>query len=126
MGPVIEKVPARRFACGWLTHPVTVLATVVLAVNDHLLKRAYPGLVTGKLSDLAGLVVAPALMALVITTLVPRATASRVAAPALAVVGAGFAVAKTTAVGAAAASQAWSAVAGFSVVRQDVTDLAAL
>jgi hypothetical protein len=43
----------------WLGHPVTLLSLVLLLVNDHLLKDAYPGLATGKLSDLAGLVVAP-------------------------------------------------------------------
>ena len=32
-----------------------VLALVVLLVNDGLLKQAYPGLITGKLSDFAGI-----------------------------------------------------------------------
>ncbi|WP_345393526.1 hypothetical protein [Nonomuraea salmonea] len=32
---------------------------LVLLVNDHLLKAAFPGVVTGKLSDVAGLLVAP-------------------------------------------------------------------
>jgi hypothetical protein len=34
-------------------------AIVLLAVNDQLLKAASPGLVTGVLSDIAGLIVAP-------------------------------------------------------------------
>ncbi len=34
-------------------------AVVVLAVNDHLLKPRFPGLVTGKLSDVAGCFVLP-------------------------------------------------------------------
>src|SRR5690349_2873934 len=34
-----------------------VLALVLLLVNDGLLKQAYPGILTGKLSDFAGLVV---------------------------------------------------------------------
>jgi len=34
-------------------------ALVLLAVNDQLLKAASPGLVTGVLSDIAGLIVAP-------------------------------------------------------------------
>ncbi len=45
----------------WLSHPVTVVAALVLLLNDHLLKHAWPGPVTGKLSDVAGLVVAPPL-----------------------------------------------------------------
>ncbi|GAA3121815.1 hypothetical protein GCM10020001_047700 [Nonomuraea salmonea] len=43
----------------WLCHPVTVAGVLVLLVNDHLLKAAFPGVVTGKLSDVAGLLVAP-------------------------------------------------------------------
>jgi len=34
-----------------------LLALVMLLVNDALLKRAYPGLITGKLSDFAGIAV---------------------------------------------------------------------
>lgn len=40
-----------------------VLAVVVLFVNDHLLKHAFPGLVTGKLSDVAGMIFFPVLLA---------------------------------------------------------------
>ena len=36
---------------------------MLLALNDHVLKQAWPGWVTGKLSDVAGLVVAPAVLA---------------------------------------------------------------
>lgn len=46
-----------------LTAPVTVLAIAVLVVNDHVLKARAPGLVTGKLSDLAGMVFFPLLLA---------------------------------------------------------------
>ncbi len=42
-----------------LLHPVFLGALVVLAVNDHLLKAAFPGLLTGKLSDVAALIVVP-------------------------------------------------------------------
>jgi hypothetical protein len=42
-----------------LLHPVSLLALATLIVNDQLLKAAWPGVVTGKLSDVAGLVVAP-------------------------------------------------------------------
>ncbi|MEV6813172.1 hypothetical protein [Micromonospora sp. NPDC051296] len=50
----------------WLIHPVTVAATALLILNDHVLKAAYPGWLTGKLSDVAGLVMAPPLVALVL------------------------------------------------------------
>lgn len=48
-----------------LAHPLWVAALVVLIVNDHYLKTAgvLPGWLTGKLSDFAGLFVAPALLA---------------------------------------------------------------
>lgn len=42
-----------------ITHPLALGALVVLAVNDHFLKQAFPGIVTGKLSDAAGLILVP-------------------------------------------------------------------
>lgn len=51
----------------WLCHPVTVAGVLLLLINDHLLKPAFPGVVTGKLSDVAGLVMAPALVAVLLT-----------------------------------------------------------
>lgn len=51
-----------------LRHPLWWTALAVLVANDHLLKGAglLPGALTGKLSDVAGLVVAPALLATVL------------------------------------------------------------
>ena len=40
-------------------HPVALLALGVLILNDHALKASFPGLVTGKLSDVAGIVLLP-------------------------------------------------------------------
>lgn len=42
-----------------LLHPVALAAIGVLLLNDHVLKAAAPGPVTGKLSDFAGLVFFP-------------------------------------------------------------------
>ena len=42
-----------------LLHPVALAAIAVLLLNDHVLKHAAPGLVTGKLSDVAGLAFFP-------------------------------------------------------------------
>jgi hypothetical protein len=42
-----------------LLHPVPLAAIGLLLVNDHLLKTAWPGAFTGKLSDVAGLVLFP-------------------------------------------------------------------
>src|SRR5919108_3596562 len=42
-----------------LLHPLVLVALAALVVNDHLLKPTFPGVVTGKLSDVAGLLLAP-------------------------------------------------------------------
>ena len=42
-----------------LLHPVPLVAVAVLLVNDHVLKRALPGVLSGKLSDFAGLAFFP-------------------------------------------------------------------
>ncbi|GAA4934615.1 hypothetical protein GCM10023334_042930 [Nonomuraea thailandensis] len=101
-----------------MCHPVTVAGVLVLLVNDHLLKQAHPGLVTGKLSDVAGLVVAPALLALLLWR--------RADLVATVLTGALFTAVKTTETGAELASQAWTFVAGPSRVLADPTDLLAL
>jgi hypothetical protein len=48
-----------------LLHPLWLSALVLLALNDHVFKGAgvLPGVITGKLSDFAGLLVAPVLLA---------------------------------------------------------------
>jgi hypothetical protein len=45
-----------------LLHPVVLASIVVLMVNDHLLKAAVPGVLTGKLSDLGGVLFFPLLL----------------------------------------------------------------
>jgi hypothetical protein len=45
-----------------LVHPITLTALFTLALNDHVLKRVCPGVVTGKLSDFAGVVLLPVFM----------------------------------------------------------------
>jgi hypothetical protein len=65
---------------GLLLHPASLLAVGILALNDHVLKAAAPGLVTGKLSDLAGLVFFPLLLTSIIEVmwaLAGRRTPSR-------------------------------------------------
>jgi hypothetical protein len=50
-----RSLTAGELAC----HPVAITALAVLVVNDRWLKFAWPGFVTGKLSDCAGLVLVP-------------------------------------------------------------------
>jgi hypothetical protein len=45
-----------------LLHPLALAAIALLVVNDHVLKARYPGWLTGKLSDVAGLVFFPLLL----------------------------------------------------------------
>jgi hypothetical protein len=45
-----------------LAHPVSLAAIGLLVLNDQVLKPAWPGLITGKLSDVAGLVFFPLLV----------------------------------------------------------------
>jgi hypothetical protein len=65
--PTSRATPAARRLSPALAllHPVWWLALGVLALNDHFLKGAdlLPGWMTGKLSDLAGLFLAPPLLA---------------------------------------------------------------
>ena len=42
-----------------LLHPVALLSIAVLILNDHVLKPSLPGLVSGKLSGIAVLVLLP-------------------------------------------------------------------
>ncbi|WP_438016068.1 hypothetical protein WMF18_35270 [Sorangium sp. So ce315] len=110
-----------RFAV--LRHPLFLGALALLVVNDHLLKGAglLPGALTGKLSDLAGLVVAPVLAAALV-----NARTSRARALAFAAVVAPFAAIKLS----AASAQLLVGLVGLAGIEwhiwQDPTDLAAL
>lgn len=46
-----------------LLHPITLGAIALLVLNDHLLKRVAPGVLTGKLSDVAGMIFFPLFLA---------------------------------------------------------------
>lgn len=57
-----ERRDPSLVAAEGLLHPVAIAAVTLLLVNDHLLKAVLPGVVTGKLSDFAGLVYFPLLL----------------------------------------------------------------
>jgi hypothetical protein len=92
---------------GAMLSPIALLAVGLLVLNDHVLKAAHPGFVTGKLSDLAGLVFFPLLLTSVFEVVLERAGRFRgpslrivlVAVLATALV---FALVKTTSLGAEA------------------------
>ena len=66
-------------------HPLWLASLALLVVNDHLLKRAglLPGWLTGKLSDIAGLIVAPVLLATILRARRPGARAAACASVAV-------------------------------------------
>lgn len=117
---------AVRTALAWLVHPITVVATVLLIVNDHVLKAAFPGPLTGKLSDAAGLAMAPPLVALALAVASPRTRPAIGAAVATGLVTVGFVAVKAVPAAAGWASAAWSLANGPSAVRADPTDLLAV
>jgi len=52
-----------RLALAALGHPASLGAVALLLLNDHVLKQAFPSILTGKLSDFAGLFFFPFLLA---------------------------------------------------------------
>lgn len=50
----------------WLGRPWFILAVLLLALNDHVLKENWPGWFTGKLSDFAGLVIIGTLLSILV------------------------------------------------------------
>ena len=81
---------------------------VLLLLNDHVLKAAWPGLLTGKLSDVAGLVVFPLVVVAAWETVLVgvrrwRGPTARPLALAVVVTGIAFTLVKTTLAGALAA-----------------------
>jgi hypothetical protein len=85
-----------------LLHPLSLASLGVLVLNDHVLKAAWPGLLTGKLSDAAGLVVFPIFLhsLLEIALRIARLSLERVRRGAIlacsAVTAAGFALVKSS------------------------------
>jgi hypothetical protein len=57
-----DRAVAPALPVGEAMHPLTLALVVVLVVNDWVLKARWPGAVTGKLSDIAGLGFAPVVL----------------------------------------------------------------
>ncbi|QKW22958.1 hypothetical protein HUT16_31230 [Kitasatospora sp. NA04385] len=110
----------------WAGHPGTLLAVLVLAFNDRVGKRTWPGAVTGKASDVAWMLVVPPVLAL-LASAVPRLRGERAARLGVAVTAVTFGCAKSSAAGAELASRCWSVLTGVpSRTVADRTDLLAL
>lgn len=63
---------ARTTPGALVCHPIAVVAVAILVANDHLLKAAVPGVITGKLSDFAGLIFFPLLLVAAAELVGPR------------------------------------------------------
>lgn len=106
-----------------LLHPAWLLGLAVLILNDHVLKGAelLPAALTGKLSDVAGLLIAPLLLAAVV-----RARSRLSVGAAHVAVGAVFAALQLSPAFAGAWSGLFDALGVGWVTWQDPTDLLAL
>ena len=54
-----NQIAQQRVPGDLLLHPIAVLAILVVVVNDRVLKLNYPSVISGKLSDFAGLIYFP-------------------------------------------------------------------
>lgn len=55
-----------------LTHPLSILAVLLLLFNDHYLRHVSPSWITGKLGDFTWLIFAPFIAGLLFAWLIPR------------------------------------------------------
>jgi hypothetical protein len=60
-----------------LVHPLTLLALALLLLNDHLLRRLWPSLLTGKLGDFAWLFFIPLPLIAILAAVLPRRWSGR-------------------------------------------------
>lgn len=62
----LDRAESPALPVGEALHPVALAAVLVLVVNDWVLKPRWHGVLTGKLSDVAGLAFAPVVLSAVI------------------------------------------------------------
>lgn len=65
-------MPEPRDARDRLLHPLVLAALALWLLNDHVLKALWPGWLTGKLSDAAGMIVFPCFVAALLSWLLPK------------------------------------------------------
>jgi hypothetical protein len=119
-----------------LLAPLPLLMLALLVVNDWVLKPSVAGAITGKLSDVAGLAVAPLILTAALDLLLaaaarlgagvdPTLRAWKLAA-AIAIVSAAFVAAKLSPAVAGAIAASLASVFGRAAIVTDPTDLLAL
>ena len=119
-----------RTSLSCLVHPATLGSIALLLLNDHVLKGAAPSLLTGKLSDLAGVFFFPFLLAAVVSLVVEwwaRPRPATLGLVAIGITGAWFTLLKLSPLANAWTCGLLSALWGGPVVLLlDATDLVAL
>ncbi len=122
--------PSSRTSLHCLVHPATLASIGVLLLNDHVLKRAVPSLLTGKLSDLAGVFFFPFVLAALLSLILEwwmRPRPAVVGLVAMSITGVWFAMAKVLPMVNTATGELASALIGLPVyIWLDPTDLLAL
>ena len=93
-----------------LIHPIALAATALYALNDHILKEVTPGLLSGKLSDVAGLVVLPLTLLAIAEITTGRIYGRRALIAAVGISAAGFAAVEVWPVAEAAWCWTWGAL----------------
>jgi hypothetical protein len=116
-------VESSRIAIRALVHPLSLTAIGLLALNDHVFKAGHPGVVTGKLSDVAGLVFFPLLLAIVLGVFVRKPGRTLLAS---CVISGGWFASVNTIPVAALATERLMAVVWPWRITMDPTDLVAL
>lgn len=121
---------------GELFHPIAMGAIVVMIVNDWVLKGSAPGWLTGKLSDLTGIVAAPLALTAVgdVMAWVAARMGARIdftlrrwkLAAAIVVTGGAFVVVKLVPAAARGLAEGLAHVFGHAAIVADPTDLIAL
>jgi len=113
-------------ALRYLRRPLVVACLVIWIANDHWGKSIAPGVLTGKLSDVAGLVVFVGLVALVVELAVPTLHANVVGGTAWLLTASGFVAVKTVPIANAFALSVARHLVGVAGIARDPTDLLAL
>jgi hypothetical protein len=113
-------------ALRYLRHPVVVTCLVVWILNDRWLKHVSPGVVTGKLSDLTGLVVFAGLVALVAGLILPIQNTRALGIAAWVTTAVGFTAVKTVPAANHTAVALLDHLLGVAKIALDPTDLVAL
>lgn len=113
-----------------LTHPLSILAILLLLFNDHWLRHTYPSWLTGKLGDFTWLLFAPFIAAMLFAFLIPSTIKNHtklVGLLSIGFIGIWFATAKTVPFVHWLTTETLYAIVGYrGSLRMDVTDLITL